>query len=104
MVGSEAFKVRTITLNIYYCECGPNCILIMYVFYDDRPLAHLFGHVHECNGLETLNGTVFSNAALKFNPSANVIDVYMTGENLETITTPTYCPFNSSTSGACIVM
>ncbi|KAH3889701.1 metallophosphoesterase domain-containing protein 1-like [Dreissena polymorpha] len=41
-----------------------------------RPLVHLFGHTHECNAIVNVNGVTFSNAAMKLNPTINVIDVY----------------------------
>lgn len=41
-----------------------------------RPTLHLFGHVHEQNGVTAEDGITFSNAAMKLKPTANVFDFY----------------------------
>ncbi|XP_012936671.1 UPF0046 protein K07C11.7 isoform X2 [Aplysia californica] len=42
-----------------------------------KPKLHLFGHVHECNGITTKNGVTFSNAAYKLSKQHHVFDYYV---------------------------
>ncbi|XP_052798146.1 metallophosphoesterase domain-containing protein 1-like [Mya arenaria] len=42
-----------------------------------RPVVHMFGHVHEGNGVETVDGVTFSNAAMKLKSRLNVFDVHV---------------------------
>ncbi|KAL5017217.1 hypothetical protein ScPMuIL_006806 [Solemya velum] len=46
------------------------------IFLETRAKLHLFGHVHECNGVEKIGNITFSNAAMHFTPTANVFDFY----------------------------
>lgn len=56
-----------------------------------RPLAHLFGHVHDQNGVTKLQGVVFSNAALPVRPQPRVLDVYIEPDKAHvTNTQPVY--------------
>ncbi|XP_060563586.1 UPF0046 protein K07C11.7-like [Ruditapes philippinarum] len=47
------------------------------VFKRVRPTLHLFGHVHEENGVTTADGITFSNAAMKLIDNINVFDYYL---------------------------
>ncbi|XP_045173231.2 metallophosphoesterase domain-containing protein 1-like [Mercenaria mercenaria] len=42
-----------------------------------RPTLHLFGHVHEGNGVTVADGITFSNAAMKLEEKINVFDYYL---------------------------
>lgn len=42
-----------------------------------KPTLHLFGHVHETNGVETINGITYSNAAMKLVQQPHVFDFYI---------------------------
>lgn len=42
-----------------------------------KPLVHLFGHVHECNGVLLEHGVLFSNASMDLIPRPIVIDIYL---------------------------
>ncbi|KAJ8304054.1 hypothetical protein KUTeg_017637 [Tegillarca granosa] len=46
-----------------------------------RPLLHLYGHVHESSGVAVINGVTFSNAALPFYRKANVFDVFLSKDS-----------------------
>ncbi|KAL3857413.1 hypothetical protein ACJMK2_012087 [Sinanodonta woodiana] len=42
-----------------------------------RPKIHMYGHVHESNGVISKDGIVFSNAAYKLSPNFHVFDYYV---------------------------
>ena len=42
-----------------------------------RPIAHLFGHVHDEHDIKIEGGVTFSNASMDMTPLSNVIDLYL---------------------------
>ena len=80
------------TVDMYLCVCV--CF---------RPAAHLFGHAHEPNGVQVVEGILFSNAAMVCNKPANVIDFYVGSERQkrDDCTQPQYAREQNS---QCLVM